>query len=172
MRTLVAYFSRTGHTQTLAQQIALGCTADLERIQDPSEGTGARHYLRSLWQAVMHHGVPIASTRYNPADYDLVVIGTPIWAWNISSPVRSYIVQHQGQFRRLALFCTCDGAGQTKVLSDLEALCNKAPIATLAVTTQEMTDGQQDQRMTRFLAQLTASNSTDAPIPLRPHPAL
>jgi hypothetical protein len=58
------------------------------------------------------------------------------------------------------------------VLSDLEALCNKAPIATLAVTTQEMTDGQQDQRMTRFLAQLTASNGTDAPIPLRPHPAL
>lgn len=172
MRTLVAYFSRTGHTQALAQQIALGCAADLERIQDPSERVGARHYLRSLWQAVTHHGVPIAPNRYKPAEYDLVVIGTPIWAWNMSSPVRAYISQHRGQFRRIALFCTCDGAGQAKVLADLEALCNKAPIATLAVTTKEMTDDQQEQRMTRFLAQLTASNGTDAQIPLRPYPAL
>jgi len=171
MRTLVVYFSRTGHTQTLAQQIAEGCGADVERIQDHSEGMGGLHYLRSIWQAASHHEVPIAPTHNNPADYDLVVIGTPIWAWNVPSPVRTYIRQHPGQFAKLALFCTCSGAGQSKVLLDLQTLCGKAPMATLAVTTAEMNDSQQAQRLARFIAQLKAAEAAGEPIPLRPHPA-
>ena len=177
MRTLVVYFSWTGHTQTLARQIASGCGADTEAISETPQRQGALRYLRylrylrCLLQAVLHRQAPIEASQHSPAEYDLVVIGTPIWAWNMSSPVRSYIRRHQGQFRKLALFCTCDGAGQAKVLADMQALCEKAPLATLALTTREMHDRFHHERLEQFLQQLRQAERADTVTALRPRTA-
>lgn len=171
MRTLVVYFSRTGHTQTLAQQIASACAADIEGLREPKSPPGALRYLRAVWQAALHLEAPIAPSQLNPADYDLVMLGTPVWMYNMASPMRSYIGQHRGQFRKLALFCTCDGAGQAKVLGDMQALCDKLPVATLGLSARELHDRFHQERLDRFLEQIKQVERMEAPAPLRPRPA-
>lgn len=171
MRTLVVYFSRTGNTQTLAQQITSACGADIEGLRESKTQSGVLRYLRSLWQAALHTEASIALTQLNPADYDLVILGTPVWMYNMSSPMRTYIRQHLGQFRKLALFCTCDGAGQAKVLTDMQTLCDKAPVATLGLTATELHDRFHQERLDRFLEQIKQVERAETPVPMRPHPA-
>jgi menaquinone-dependent protoporphyrinogen IX oxidase len=48
----------------------------------------------------------IKPTMYNPSDYDLVIIGPPIWTSRVSTPVRTYIEENKAKFKRAAYFCT------------------------------------------------------------------
>ena len=115
MKTLVVYYSRTGHTEHLAQEIARRCHADLDRIRDPdgADRGGLWGYLRSAWQAACGATPAIRPTTRDPGGYDLVVIGTPVWNWHLAAPVRSYARRHAGRFRRVALFCTEAGSGDS-----------------------------------------------------------
>lgn len=45
----------------------------------------------------------------DPSNYDLLIIGTPIWSSNLSAPVRTYITQNRGKFHNLAFFITAGG---------------------------------------------------------------
>ena len=162
MKTLVIYFSRSGFTKTLAAQIAHGCGADIDSVKDFTIREGLIGYVKSLLQAAWHREVHLGKSEYLPGAYELIVLGTPIWCWNMSSPIRSYINQHKGQFRRVALFCTYGGSGQEKVLTDMQRLCGVAPIATLAVTTETMREGLAHKHLTDFLKQIQSAEKSQA----------
>jgi flavodoxin len=133
-KILVLYSSRTGFTRAIAGDIACACGADVEAIEVVNQRGPASGYVRSAIEAALHLETPILSARRVPSDYDIVVIGTPIWLWNVASPVRSYIKGHRRQFRRVAFFCTSGGSGHAKVFRDLESLCGRPAVATWAVT--------------------------------------
>ena len=154
---LVLYYSRTGLTQTIARQVARACNADLEPIEDVTGRDGATGYVRSALEAAMHLETPIRRATRVPGDYDIVVIGTPIWFWNVASPVRTYIQRHRRQFRRVAFFCTYGGSGSARVLSDLEHLCGRPAVATLAITDADITGKRYHDRMSKFAAALRSS---------------
>ena len=150
-RILVVCYSRTGHTRQVAEAIAQRCDADLECIKDRDDRMGLLGYLRSAAQALLHHKPWIQPTRRAPADYSLVIIGTPVWAGNIASPVRSYAQRHGGRCRRVAFFCTCGGAGAEKVLAELQQLCGQRPLATLALRQQQVEEGRIDTAVDAFV---------------------
>lgn len=152
--TLVVYYSRTGFTRTVGREIAKRCGADLEWIKDLTWRHHGIGYARSVSDALFHLRTTTRRVKHAPRDYDLVVIGTPIWCWSVSGPVRAYIGAHRGEFKRVALFCTCDGSGQSKVLRELECLIGMTPVATLAMTDDEIRDRRQQQRLQAFVAEL------------------
>lgn len=53
MKTLVACFSRSGHTGQLAKEVAARCGADLEAIRESRGHDGPRGYWRYAWQALI-----------------------------------------------------------------------------------------------------------------------
>lgn len=63
-----------------------------------------------------------------------MIIGTPVWFWNLASPVRTWAQHHGTECRRVAFFCTGGGSGQARTFADLAALCGKRPRAQLALT--------------------------------------
>jgi flavodoxin len=130
-RTLVVYFSRTGYTQRVAEHIARMAGADCEPIKERSTRTGFIGYWRSAREALRKSCVEIEPASLDPRDYDLVVLGTPVWAGNMSSPMRAYIAQHKLDFGRLALFCTQGGSGGEKVLRKMADFCGRSPVATV-----------------------------------------
>lgn len=154
MKTLVIYFSRSGVTQTVAEQVARGCKADIEPVKDLATRSGLAGYVRSVAQAARHAEPTIGKGAHSPRDYDLVVLGTPIWCWNMSSPMRSYIRRHQGQFRKVALFCTYGGSGHEGVLADMQKLCGVSPVATLALTTAQVQEGRSKQAISEFVKKI------------------
>ena len=155
MKILVAYYSRSGLTKWLAQRIAVACDADLEAIEDlagPDMRGGGVGYARSALQAFLHIQAPIRPLRFAPERYDLTLIGTPVWSWNMSSPVRSYVQGHSGEFRHVAYFCTCAGSGQAKVLADLERLGGTKSVARLALTEEEISGRRVEAKLAEFVA--------------------
>lgn len=149
--TLVVYFSRHGHTRRVAQVIAEQCGADTEEIVDGIDRHGVWGYLRSLAEAVLRRPVAIQPSRRSPRDYDIVIIGTPIWAWHLASPVRAYLGRHRGRFRRVAFFCCHRGWGSGPVLHEAALLCARPPTAMISLSHREVAQGGHRSALSRFV---------------------
>jgi flavodoxin len=137
-RILVVYYSRTGYTRTLAGEIAAAVQCDIERLDDGRDRSGVWEYLRCAREAIKHRTIEIRPPSYDPSGYDLVVLGTPVWAGHVCSPLRSYLVAHKGRLPEVAFFCTQGGSGSQKVFRDMAMLCGKAPVASLAITDRQI----------------------------------
>ncbi|HSG65696.1 MAG TPA: hypothetical protein VLD39_11880, partial [Gammaproteobacteria bacterium] len=88
-------------------------------------------------------------------NYDLVVVGTPVWAGNIASPVRAYVSARKPHLGRVALFCTQGGSGAEKVLRALAELCGKEPVATLVVNDRAIDDRSYTERLAELVVAIT-----------------
>jgi flavodoxin len=151
---LVVYFSRTGMTRQAAEEIAAACGSELAPILEKSDRSGIKGYLRSGYQAVTKKRPEILPSNRDPGDYELLVLGTPVWASSVSAPVRSYIVQNAGHFNKIAVFCTMMGSGGEKALDEIAALAGKVPIARLTLTDEEIEEDRIGEKVRRFSTQL------------------
>ena len=137
MKSLVVYYSRTNVTKKLAESIAGRIDADIEEIKPKVNYNGKLGYMRGGKDAISKNVIGIEETRYNPEDYDVVYLGTPVWASRMSSPLKAYIAQNEGKFENVKFFITAGGSGLDSTLKQLEEMTKK-PQATLALTTKEV----------------------------------
>lgn len=151
MRTLVAYYSLSGNTKRVAERIANLCDADVEQIRDMKGRTGAWAMLSSGREAMFKRPASIQPTEIDPGQYELVVLGTPIWAWTMSSPMRTYIIRHAASFNRVAFFCTEGGTGGERAFAHMSALIGMQPVATLEVTESDLKTGADEDKLQRFI---------------------
>src|SRR3974390_2834355 len=110
-RILVIYYSRTGTTREVARSLTAALQCDSEEIVEDGSRRGMLGYLRSLLGALRQSPARIAAAGKDPSSYDLIVIGTPVWAWSVSSPVRAYLIGNRARLPAVAFFCTLGGAG-------------------------------------------------------------
>jgi flavodoxin len=138
MKSLVVYYTRTGKTKFVAETIAAQLGADIEEIVDQKKRDGKIGWIMAGKDATRKSLTEIAQTTKAPQDYDLIVIGTPIWAWSPTPAVRTYIKQNKLSGKRVALFYTSDGdikqADQKtrELLQDAAVVSNLWLIAPLA----------------------------------------
>ena len=105
---LCVYYSRTGNTEKLMQEIAADLNGELLKLDDGVDRSGLRGWLRSGLQAMSRRlpAVKPPETELPLSIYDLVIIGTPVWAGRCSSPVRSFLVEYGNELRRVAYVIT------------------------------------------------------------------
>ena len=108
MNCLVIYYTRTAKTKFVAEAIAAQLGADLEEIVDLKKRGGAIGWINGGKDASRKSLTEIAPTQKVPADYDLVVIGTPIWAWAPTPAFRTYVSKNSLAGKKVALFYTFD----------------------------------------------------------------
>lgn len=155
-KVLVVYYSRTGTTRRLAEALAKALQADIEPVIDTKSRSGVVGYLRSVAEALQKRGAPLKPMKADPRSYDLVVIGTPVWAWSVSSPVRSYLAANRGCLPDVAFFCTMGSRGSERAFAEMQAIAGKAPRARCAVTAREVASEAYGRHIAQFLEQLTA----------------
>ena len=150
-RVLVVFHSRTGTTRRVAGAIADSLVADTEEIQDLKKRAGLFGYLGAGRDGFRRRLTPIGETEKDPAEYDLVIVGSPIWAGRMSSPVRSYLDRHCGRFAAIGFFCTCGGKYNEEALfADMAEVSGATPRAVLAVTDAEEAKGQEWEKVRSF----------------------
>jgi len=154
MNALVVIYSRTGRTRRVGQEIAAALGAELEVIADRRSRRGLFGFLRSGCEALQAKTPAITPPQHDPRDYDLVVIGTPIWGGRMASPIRTYLMRFRGAFRRAAFFCTSQGGGHRDALAEMARLAGVEPVATLEVSAREMQLGQDAEAIKEFAARL------------------
>ncbi|GEM_PF-2279809 len=93
MHAIIGFYSRTGSSEALAQAVSrefelLGVSTEPLAVE-PRGRLGA---VRGAFLALFRRGVPLAE-EYELGDADLVVLVGPVWAGNISPPMRQLITQ-------------------------------------------------------------------------------
>ncbi len=119
MRILVVYISHLNHTKRMAHEIARRCEADLENIREVTPPDSLWGSWRSQWHAWSRTDSPIIRPTRNPARYELVIIGTPVWGSGSSPAVRSYVAMCHSRFKQVASFCAEGGATGRRGSSEL-----------------------------------------------------
>ncbi len=152
-RTLVVYFSRTGTTRHVADEIARALDADVDVIVERRSRAGILGYLRSAYEATRKRTIDIAHAARLPANYDLVIIGTPTWNASVSSPVRSYLHRYARSMHDVAFFCTCGGRGGERVIEQMTEL-SKAPRATAIFRDADVESGAASTAIEHFASLL------------------
>jgi flavodoxin len=138
MKTLVACYSRTGNTRGVARAVAAALGAELREITEPKDRSGFWGYLLAGRDAALKRATPIQPFAADPAAYDLVIVGTPVWAFTMASPVRTFLAQFAGKFKAAAFFCTEGGNGHGRAFRQMAELAGCRPAATLALTEKEL----------------------------------
>ena len=105
---LCVYYSRTGNTEKLVREIAQELQCECVRRDDGVDRSGLAGWLRSGMQAMARQvpEVQDIKTVLPLSAYDLVVIGTPVWAGRCSAPVRSFLKKYGQHLRRAAYLIT------------------------------------------------------------------
>lgn len=154
MKTLVVYYSRSGNTRLVAQEISSAIDCDIEEIADTKNWSGTMGFLRAGRDAAGHKLTVLEDIKNDPDDYDLIIIGTPIWGGNISVPVRTYIAGNSSRFNKVAFFCTAKGSDFIKVFDDMENLSNLVPIATIGITEREIKNVSYRSQVAGFIDEI------------------
>lgn len=132
-RTLVVYYSRTGATKRAATEIATALNADIEELVDPAKRSGIFGYLRCVVAGTFRTLAHIEGVKHDPADYDVVVVGTPVWNASMSSPVRRFLRRHRGDMKAVAFFSVCADRGGHRTVREMEREAGKVPVAVLVL---------------------------------------
>jgi flavodoxin len=154
MKTLVVFYSRDGHTKAVAQEIAKTLGADLEEIVDKKSRQGIIGWLLGGRDATKKRDTEIGPLKCDPAAYELVAIGTPIWAWNMAPAVRTYLTQNKGKVKSAAFFCTQGGSGGEKTFGYMEEILGLKPKATLELNAKELAGPDKDRKTAEFVSKL------------------
>ena len=137
MKTLIAFYSRTGNTRKVAEKISQILNSKIDEITDTKDRKGAKGYLVAGKDSTLKKLTYIMFSE-DPSKYDLVIIGTPIWTWNVVPAVRTYLIQNKEKMKNVAFFSTSGGGGIERTFKTMQSL-SKKPIAKLSLTTKEWT---------------------------------
>ncbi|MBQ6512566.1 flavodoxin, partial [Methanobrevibacter sp.] len=125
MKSLIAYYSRTSITKKLAEEIAGKLNADIEEIVPKVNYQGKIGYARGGKDAITEKIIDLEPLKYDPQDYDVVYLGTPVWASKASTPLLSYIKQNEGNFSDVKFFVTAGGSGLDSTLEQMKKYVSK-----------------------------------------------
>jgi flavodoxin len=137
MKTLVTFYSRDGHTKKVAEKIAKFLKCDIDEIVDKKDRSRIIGWLISGKDASTKKLTEIENKK-DPSKYDLIIIGTPVWAFTMTPAIRTYLTKNKLKFKnnKIAFFCTFGGK-ESKSLSDMEKL-SKKPIMSLGLKDKDI----------------------------------
>lgn len=129
-KMLVAYFSHTGNTREIANQIHARVGGDIFEIKTvkpyPSD------YDTLLDQARREQDTDyrpkLAAKVKDMGSYDVVFVGYPDW-WNtMPMPVFTFLEQYNFAGKTIVPFCTHEGSGLGRSVRDIKRLCPKSTV--------------------------------------------
>jgi len=161
-KILLVYYSRTGFTRAVAESLSARLHCDVEEIADVRSRMGVLGILRCVGEAMFKAAAAIVPPKKDPAAYDLVVIGTPVWAWSLASPVRTYLESCKSRLPEVAFFCTLGNAGAEQVFAQFRHLTAKRPRAEAAFKDGDVATGRHTARLETFARTLEAAIATGA----------
>lgn len=113
LKTLVVYYSLTGNTKMIAESIAEAMNTDVLALK-PVKELKADSVMKYMWggaQATMKKKPKLEDISIDPLAYDFIFIGTPVWAWTFSPPIRTFLSQFDFTGKKVALWVCAGGDG-------------------------------------------------------------
>lgn len=123
-KILVVYYSRTGNTKEIANQIHSIAGGDIFEIQtvndypeDYSETTKqAKREITEDYKPALKNKIA------NIEDYNIIFVGSPCWWSTIAPPVRTFLSEYDFSDKTIVPFMTHGGSGLGRSVSEIRKL--------------------------------------------------
>ena len=129
-KTLIVYFSWSGHTRTVANIIhdLVGCDIVEIEVEEPYSNVYNEVTARAR-QELDNDIRPALVTRVENIDeYDTLIVGTPIWSSRLAPPVKSFLAMYDFAGKKIAPFCTHGGSGTAQSVNNIREVCPDSEI--------------------------------------------
>ncbi len=129
-KILVVYFSHSGNTKVIANQIKDLTDGDIFEIL-PTKA------YPSDYQACVDQAKKEINANYKPAlktklksisSYDIIFVGSPCWWATMAPPVATFLSSYDFTGKTIVPFMTHEGSRMGRYASDIKKLCPKAKI--------------------------------------------
>ena len=122
---LIAYFSASGVTKSVAEKIAGENGYDIfeivpEEIYTPADLDYMDKNSRSTIEMNDKSFRPPIKQTCDVSSYDTVAIGFPVWWYTAPTIINTFIESVDLVGKRIKVFCTSGGSGVDKCVSDLQ----------------------------------------------------
>ena len=123
MRTIIVYYSLEGNTEYAAKRVAAELGADLLRLEAKKAypDSGFKKFFWGGKSAVMAETPELLPYSFQASEYDRIVFGFPVWASNVTPPIRTFVKENKLSGKRIAAFACESGAGAEKSFGKLKA---------------------------------------------------
>jgi flavodoxin len=122
MKVAVIYFSLEGNTKYVAEKIAKELDADMIQLIPVKEYPTGK-VSKFFWggkSTTFKETPKLESYQFNPDNYELVILGTPIWAGTFVPPLRTFLRKTKLIGKKVAMFASCSGGSTEKCFMQLE----------------------------------------------------
>jgi flavodoxin len=121
MNCLIVWYSRDGHTQKVGKKLTELINAESEEIYDLKNRKGIINWFIAGRDAMKQLKTEIQFYK-DPKNFDLIIIGTPVWAGRMAPAIRTYIEKNNMNFSKVCVFCTHGGNSSGKTLVEMEQI--------------------------------------------------
>lgn len=126
VRTLVVYYTYSGVTETLAQDIAEDCGGTLLQVMDHGnyprpESQQTYNYANNERSQIDAGNWPVINTSVEDFDdWDFIIICTPLWNGKMANPMLTFLHNHADKLdnKQVALAVTSWSSGISQVIND------------------------------------------------------
>ncbi len=137
MKSLIVYYSLEGNTEFIAGSISKKLSSDVLKLV-PKKAYADKGFAKFFWggkSAVMAEKPELEPYEVDFSLYDEIIIGFPVWAGNITPPIRTFVSDNLEALREknISVFACQSGAGAEKAFSKLKELIGIDEFAATAI---------------------------------------
>lgn len=111
----------------MAEQIAQQLDADLCEVIDKNHKKGKMLYIKG-GAAAMREKLTDITIDKNIDDFDLVIVGSPVWAGKIAPAIRTFLVSNSLSEKQVAFFVSIGGDKPEKTFQNIRKTLELEPI--------------------------------------------
>lgn len=132
MKNLVVYFSATGRTKRVAENLAKAVSGDLFEIVPKQKYTDEDldwtnpKSRSSVEMNNLSYRPEILNKLNNIKDYDSIFLGFPIWWYREPTIIDTFLEQYDFSNRKIIPFATSGGSGMGSISKNIKQLANNS----------------------------------------------
>ena len=157
VKSLVVYYSRTGNARFVAETIAAEVGSDVEEVIDLKKRSGPLGFLSGGSDARRGKGTEISPSTKSTNIYDLIIVGTPVWASRPSPAIATYLKKNDLSGKKVALFFTQGGKKPTAIEQTKALMPNSEFIGQLSLINPLATKEESEKQIVAWCKTLTSA---------------
>lgn len=129
-KVLVLYFSQTGATKSVAEEIQKQLGADIEAIEAevPYDGDFGATIARFQQEMTSGETPAIKPIKANLDQYETIFLGYPVWGGTYANPIATLVKEQTFEGKKVVPFCTFGSGGLNTSVEALKAALPKANV--------------------------------------------
>jgi len=120
VRSLIVYYSRTGKTRFLAEELGEELESDLVEVKDLKKRGGIFRFLRAVLEARLGQKSEVVPNSIDLTGYGIIILATPVWAYSPTPAINTFLDACSLPGKKVILLVTSRGVGYRRALDILE----------------------------------------------------